>query len=86
MHVPAGERKQTGRAKETNLYSQGKYLIKLISRSIILPLRLQKAWFYKAPFSISIMTNHLRFLRLSFELLHTPYHIHWCVLTTMVAT
>ena len=31
MHVRAGERKQTGRAKETNLYSQGKYLIKLIS-------------------------------------------------------
>ena len=27
MHVPAGERKQTGRAKENNLYSQGKHLI-----------------------------------------------------------
>ena len=31
MHVRAGERGQTGRAKETNLYSQGKHLITLIS-------------------------------------------------------
>ena len=31
MHVRAGERRQIGRAKETNLYSQGKHLITLIS-------------------------------------------------------
>ena len=31
MHVRAGEGKQTGRAKENNLYSQRKHLIKLIS-------------------------------------------------------
>ena len=31
MHVPAGERKQTGRAKATNLYSQEKHLVTLIS-------------------------------------------------------
>ena len=31
MHIPADERRQIGRAKETNLYSQGKHLITLIS-------------------------------------------------------
>ena len=31
MHVRAGERRQTGRAKENKFYSQGKHLIKRIS-------------------------------------------------------
>ena len=31
MHVRAGERRQIGRAKETNLYSQRKHLMKPIS-------------------------------------------------------
>ena len=77
MHVPAGERKQTGCAKENKFYSQKTfdetyYMITHSTHEMTEVLVLQSTLY------ISIINNHLPFPRLSVELLHTPNHIHWC--------
>ena len=77
MHVRAGERKQTGRAKENKFYSQKTfdetyYMITHSTHEMTEVLVLQSTLY------ISIINNLLPFPHLSFELLHTPHHIHWC--------
>ena len=77
MHVPAGERKQTGCAKENKLYSQKTFnetyhMITHSTHEMTEVLVLQSILY------ISIINNLLPFPHLSFELLHTPHHIHWC--------
>ena len=77
MHVPAGERKQTGRAKENKFYSQKTfdetyYMITHSNHEMTEVSVLQSTLY------ISIINNHLPFPRLSVEILHTPNHIHWC--------
>ena len=77
MLIPAGERKQAGRAKENKLYSQKTfdetyYMITHSTHEMTEVLVLQSTLY------ISIINNQLPFPRLSFGLLHTPNHIHRC--------
>ena len=75
MHVPAGERKQTGRAKENKFHSQKTfdeiyYMITHFTHEMTEVLVLQSTLY------ISIINNHLPFPHLSFEFLHPLHHIH----------